>query len=235
MRTYGQYCPIARASEVLAERWTPIILRNMLAGCTTFTEISDGAPGLSRTLLSTRLRELERVGVVERTRNAAGRGFRYHLSEAGRDLQGVMAALGVWGERWIELAPEHLDSGVVLHSWVNFYLAYDRLPERRVVVQFDFPDMPTKRERAWVIFHGPDSEVCRHDPGFEIELFVLAQSRAFAEWHLGRIEWADALRAERIRVDGHRELGRALPTWNRRSAAARARARGEITPAARTA
>lgn len=228
MRTYGQYCPIARAAEVLAERWTPIILRNMLAGCTTFSEIAAGAPGLSRTLLTTRLRELERVGVIERTPSPAGRGFHYHLTGAGRDLRGVMAALGIWGERWLELAPEHLDSGVVLHSWVNFYLARDRLPERRVVVQFDFPDMPTKRERAWVIFDGTDSEVCRYYPGFEIELFVEAESRAFAEWHLGRIEWSDALRTGRIRVHGPRLLARALPTWNRRSVAAQARARGEL-------
>ncbi len=223
MRTYGQYCPIARASEVLAERWTPIILRNMLLGSTTFTEIAAGAPGLSRTLLTTRLRELQRAGVLHASPNPSARGSRYHLTEAGKDLADVMAALGTWGERWIELAPEHLDPGMVLHSWVNWYLARERLPKRRVVAQFDFRGLPKKGARLWTIFDGVRSEVCQTYPGFEVDLFVDAEPRALAEWHLGRIEWPDALRAERIRVFGPPSLARTLPTWNRRSAAARAR------------
>jgi DNA-binding HxlR family transcriptional regulator len=220
MRNYGQYCPIARASEVLAERWTPIILRNLLLGATTFTEIAAGAPGLSRTLLTMRLRELQRVGVVQATASPSGRGSRYHLTEAGKDLSDVMKALGTWGERWMELAPEHLDPGVVLHAWVSWYLVPERLPERRVVVRFQFPSLPRKGSELWIIFDGERSEVCRKDPGFEVALYVEAEPAALAEWHLGRIEWADALRAERIRVQGPARLARALPTWNRRSPAA---------------
>ncbi|MEX2624772.1 MAG: helix-turn-helix domain-containing protein [Acidimicrobiia bacterium] len=221
MRTYGQYCPIARASEVLAERWTPIVLRNMLLGATTFTQIAGGAPGMSRTLLTTRLRELERAGVIEIA--PAGRGHHYRLTASGHDLAGVMAALGKWGERWIELAPEHLDPGMVLHSWVHWYLEGDRLLPRRVVVQFDFPGMAKKGSRLWVIFDGPRSEVCQTYPGFEVDLFVEAEPRALAEWHLGRIEWVEAVRSARIAVVGPPSLARSLPTWNRRSAAAQAR------------
>jgi DNA-binding HxlR family transcriptional regulator len=221
MRTYGQYCPIARASEILAERWTPIILRNLLLGSTTFSEIADGAPGLSRTLLTTRLRELARAGVVEITAAPTGRGHRYRPTEAGRDLAGVMAAMGTWGERWIELAPEHLDPGMVLHSWVHWYLERDRLPARRVVVEFTFRDLPRKGGTLWVIFDGERSEVCLKVPGFEIDLFVVTDSRTLAEWHLGRVEWADTLGDGRLTVSGPTRLARALPTWNRRSAAAR--------------
>jgi DNA-binding HxlR family transcriptional regulator len=224
MRSYGQYCPIARASEILAERWTPIILRNLLLGSTTFGEIADGAPGLSRSLLTTRLRELERAGVVEIVPAPSGRGHRYRPTEAGRDLAGVMAAMGTWGERWIELAPEHLDPGMVLHSWVHWYSERERLPDRRVVVEFTFPDRPRKGGTMWVIFDGDRSEVCQTYPGFEVDLFVVAGSRPLAEWHLGRIEWNDAIRDGRITVSGPSRLARALPTWNRRSAAARARA-----------
>lgn len=220
MRSYGQYCPIARASEVLAERWTPIILRNLLLGSTTFTEIADGAPGLSRSLLTKRLRELARAGVVETTPNPVGRGSLYSLTEAGNDLGQVMAALGMWGERWMELAPEHLDPGIVLHSWVSWYLARERLPDRRVVVRFEFPGLPKKGGILWVVFDGQRSEVCRTDPLFEVDLFVEAEPRALAEWHLGRIEWLDAIRSERIRVEGPTSLARALPTWNRLSAVA---------------
>jgi len=170
-----------------------------------------------------RLRELQRAGVVHTTPNPTGRGSRYHLTEAGKDLADVMKALGTWGERWMVLAPEHLDPGVVLHSWVSWYLAPERLPERRVVVRFDFPSLPKKGAELWIVFDGERSEVCRKDPGFEVELFVEAEPGALAEWHLGRIEWVDALRAERIRVQGPAPLARALPTWNRRSAAAQAK------------
>lgn len=221
MRTYGQYCPIARASEVLGERWTPIILRNLLHGSTTFTEIADGAPGLSRSLLTSRLRDLERVGVVTTTPLPAGRGRLYGLTEAGHHLDEVMAAMGKWGEQWLELGPEHLDPGMVLHSWVSWYLDHERLPDHRVVVRFDFPDLSMKANQLWVLFDGRDSEVCRTFPGFEEDLLVRAEASALAEWHLGRIEWADAIRAERVEVSGPSSLTRALPTWNRRSEAAR--------------
>ena len=223
MRTYGQYCPIARASEILAERWTPIIMRNVLHGGTTFTAIAQGAPGISRTLLTTRLRELQRAGVIETRPNPEGRGRLYLPTAAGSDLADVMAALGTWGERWIELAPEHLDPGMVLHSWVAWYLEGDLLPERQVVVRFDMAGLPDRANRLWIIFDGERSEVCLRDPGFEEDLVVEAQPRALAEWHLGRVEWADAVRDARISVAGPAALARALPTWNRRSEAARER------------
>ncbi len=218
MRTYGQYCPIARATEVLAERWTPIIIRNLLNGSTTFTEILEDAPGISRTLLTGRLRELEKAGVVEIRPNPSGNGSVYHLTEAGEDLQDVIVSIGMWGERWLDLGPQHVNPGVVLNSWCNWYLATDRLPSQRVVVRFDLPDEPKKTGQAWIIFDGDNSEVCRSHPGFEEDLVVTAESKALAEWHLGRIEWTDAIRAGRIQVLGPPRLARALPNWNKRSA-----------------
>lgn len=217
MRTYGQYCPIARASEILAERWTPIILRNLLLGCSTFTEIARDAPGLSRTLLTTRLRELERVGIVETTPNPSGRGYLYHPTEAGKDLWDVLVAVGTWGERWLDLAPQHVDPGVVLWAWCRWYLAHDRLPDHRVVVRFEFPKQPLSSRRLWVIFDGELSEVCRADPGFDEDLVVEADAKALTEWHLGRIEWDEAIQTQRIKVSGPRQLATSLPTWNRRS------------------
>ena len=218
MRSYGQYCPIARASEILAERWTPIILRDLLNGVDTFSELADGAPGLSRTLLSTRLSELARAGVIEIKPNPSGRGHLYTPTEAGRDLGQVMVALGTWGERWIELAPEHLDPGVVLESWIRLYLDHEKLPADRVVVRFEFPDVPIKGNELWCIFKGSASEVCRTHPGYDEDLVVKIESRALSEWHLGHITWAEAVRTRRVQVDGPPKLARALPTWNKKSA-----------------
>ena len=107
MDGYGQFCPIALGAEVFAERWTPIILRNLMVGCERFGEILAGAPGLPRSVLSTRLRRLERVGVVQRTVRAGAPCYR--LTACGTELTQVCLALGAWGARWREVRPEHRD------------------------------------------------------------------------------------------------------------------------------
>jgi DNA-binding HxlR family transcriptional regulator len=216
VRTYGQYCPIARASEILTERWTPIIVRNLMAGCTTFGEISAGAPGLSHSLLTQRLRLLKRVGVIEVRPKPRGRGVTYQLTDAGRDLSGVLWALHDWGERWLELGDEHTNPALVLWAWCTAYLARERLPERRVVVRFNFTDQLEEARHLWMLVEHGDAEVCKHHPGFDEDLIVETDGKTFAHWHLKHLEWADALRSGRIRVTGPRALGRALPTWNRR-------------------
>jgi DNA-binding HxlR family transcriptional regulator len=217
MRTYGQYCPISRASELLAERWTIIILRNILVGCQTFNEIADGAPGLSRGLLSKRLRELERAGVIEIRPKRDGPGSIYEPSQAGRELAELMMALQKWGERWAELKPEHAHPGVVLWVWVSFWLDRDRLPERRTLVRFEYPTLSGPAPRGWLLIERGDAELCVKHPGEEEHLIVVINDpAAFARWHMGEIEWGAALRSGAIEVTGSRALARALPTWNRR-------------------
>jgi len=216
MRSYGQYCPVARGAEVFAERWTPIIMRNILYGCRTFNEIAAGAPGLSRALLTRRLRELERAGIIEIRAKPHGRGSVYEPTEAGRALESVITALGVWGDRWMDVRPEHSDPAVALWSWCQVYLRRDLLPERRVVVRFDFHhrDRP---ERAWLLIEKGDAELCAFDPGFGDDAVVtIFDPLSFARWHLGYISWATALRSGGVSITGPRELVRSLPTWNRR-------------------
>lgn len=218
MRTYGQYCPIARASEILAERWTPIIVRNLSLGCTTFNAIADGAPGLSRGLLATRLRALARAGVIEIRAKDDNRGSTYELTQAGRELWSVLLAYQDWGARWVELTPEHAHPGVVLWTWVTAYLRRDRLPHRRTVVRFDFPTVSSSRgNRGWLLVERGDAEICENHPGGEEDLVVdIRDPLAFARWHLGEIEWGDALRSGAIKLSGRRDLARALPTWSQR-------------------
>ncbi|MGH2572130.1 MAG: FAD-binding protein [Actinomycetota bacterium] len=213
MRTYGQFCPIARASEVLAERWTPIILRNLLLGCRTFNEIAAGAPMLSRALLTKRLRELERVGVIEIRPKPDGHGSVYEVTQAGRDLESVLHAMGGWAEKWMNVTFQHSDPDVVIWSWCNTFWNSDHVPEGRVVVRFDF--QRGRRIRLWLLVQDREVEVCRKHPGFEEDLIVtITDPHGFALWHLGRIGWGDALRSGGIRVEGRRDLARALPTWN---------------------
>lgn len=217
MRNYGQFCPIARASELLSERWSVIILRNILIGCRTFNEIAEGAPGLSRGLLSKRLRELERAGVIEIQPKPDGPGSTYEPTQAGQELWDVMLALQHWGARWAELTPEHAHPGVVLWSWVRGYLRRDLLPKRRVLVRFDYPTLSGPGRRGWLLIERGDAEICENYPGGEEDLIVVVHDPvAFARWHLGELDWGDALRSEAIEVRGPRTLARALPTWNRR-------------------
>jgi FAD/FMN-containing dehydrogenase/DNA-binding HxlR family transcriptional regulator len=214
VRSYGQFCPIARASEVLAERWTPIILRNLLLGCRTFNEIAAGAPMLSRALLTKRLRELERAGVIEIRPKPDGHGSLYEVTQAGRELEAVLHAMGGWAEKWMKVTFHHSDPDVVIWSWCNTFWRGDQVPDGRVVVRFDF-QRGARRVRLWLLVEDREVEVCRRHPGFEENLVVTIEDpQVFALWHLGRIKWGDMLRSGGIRVEGRRDLARTLPTWN---------------------
>jgi DNA-binding HxlR family transcriptional regulator len=214
MRNYGQFCPIARGSEILAERWTPIILRNMLLGCRTFNDIAAGAPGLSRALLTRRLRELEHAGVIQIRPKPGGHGSLYEPTPAGRDLQGVLNALAAWAERWMEMTFEHADPDVVLWSWCQSFVRRELLPDRRVVVRFEFA-RHGRRVRIWQLIEGGEVELCRFDPGFGDDLVVrIEDPLTFARWHMGQVDWAAALRCGAVQVSGTQALSRALPTWN---------------------
>jgi DNA-binding HxlR family transcriptional regulator len=217
MRSYGQYCPIARASEVLAQRWSVIILRNIvILGCRTFNEIADCAPGLSRGLLSTRLRGLERAGVIEIRQKPDGAGSIYEPTEAGRELAQVMRALQDWGSKWAELTPEQAHPGVVLWMWATFFLERERLPRRRVLVRFDYPTLTGPGSRNWLLVERGDAEICEKYPGGDEHLIVVINDPVvFARWHLGEIRWADALRSGGVELNGPRNLMRVFPTWHR--------------------
>ncbi|MGH8775764.1 MAG: winged helix-turn-helix transcriptional regulator [Jiangellaceae bacterium] len=216
MRTYGQYCPIARAAEVVAERWTPLIVRNIHAGCGTYGEILAGAPGLSHSLLTQRLRHLIKAGIIRVRPKVSGRGVRYELTDAGRDLWPIMSALGAWGELWVELRDEHTNPRFLLWTWSTTYLAHTNLPDRRVVVRFDLADRPPDQRKIWLVVNPTDAEVCTKAPGFDDDLVVETSAMTLVRWHTKQIEWADAVRSGKIRVTGPRALAKALPTWNLR-------------------
>ena len=207
---YGQYCPIAKGAEVFAERWTPLIVRNLHVGAHTFREIAAGCPRMSSTLLTQRLRSLERAGVVERRPNAGGHGSRYYLTPAGQELAAVTLELGNWGARWLELAPDDYDPFVVLWAW-KMNVVLDRLPQPRVVISFQLRDRP--RERFWLLLQKPEAELCIKHPGYDEDITIVTDSRTLTSVHLSRLSVTEAERAGMWRAEGPPALLRGLSRW----------------------
>jgi DNA-binding HxlR family transcriptional regulator len=201
---------VARASEVLADRWTPLIVRELILGSHRFNDIERGLPGISRSLLASRLRDLEAAGVVERLPRAQSTTVEYHLSQAGRELRVVIEALGAWGVRWAfgDPQPEELDAGLLvwrIHQRINREL----LPERRTVVEFDFTG--ARGRRVWLLLEPREVSVCVTPPRFD--LIVRADLDAFYRIWLGQVSYESALRSGRLIVDGTPALAKQLPHW----------------------
>src|SRR5207245_694669 len=160
-------------------------------------------------LLTQRLALLERTGLVERQPHPNGRGTRYSLTDAGRSLADVGVALGEWGARWLEIAPQHLDPYVVLWAMCGS-VRWDLVPDRRIVVRLRFPDERKWRSVFWLLYERGRAEVCLRHPGGEDDLSITAESEYFVRWHMGRPAWRGAVGDKRITVEGRRELARAF-------------------------
>ena len=213
---FGQFCPVAVACEVFAERWTPIILRELFAGAQQFNEIHRGIPHISRPLLARRLRDLEAAQVISREPLPAGRGHRYCLTEAGKEFQSVIEGLGAWGQRWTVRVDRHnLDPGFLMWN-MRRRIALDRLPPRRVVVRFKFSGVAAAYRGPrifWLLLERTQTEICIEDPGFEADLYVEADMAAMAKVWLGDVSFEQALRSKEVRLAGSREFARMFPSW----------------------
>ncbi|CAN5499089.1 winged helix-turn-helix transcriptional regulator [soil metagenome] len=212
MRSYGQYCPLAKSAEILGDRWTLLILRELIMGSDRFNDIERGLPRISRTLLSGRLQALERAGLVEKRTDVAPRATSYHLSPAGEDLVPVVVGLGEWGARWAFGEPERdeLDP-ILLLWWMRGRVNHDALPLRRTVVRFDFRG--AQRARYWLVLEPGDASVCLQDPGFDADLIVNADLAAIHEVWFGRRSLAEAVAARTVCFDGPRALQRGFGRW----------------------
>lgn len=212
MREYGQYCPVAQASQVFADRWTPLIIRELVLGNTRFNDIERGLPGISRSLLSQRLRHLERSGVLERRPTTGGRGSEYHLTEAGRALEPVIMAIGEWAVEWMhaEPKPEVVDP-VLLTWWMHRRVDADRLPDQRVVLEFDYhgPDAT----RIWLVLDRGEPSVCIKHPGFDTDLLVRTDAMTMQRVFSGLSSVAAAVETGALRLDGPPALVRGFDRW----------------------
>jgi DNA-binding HxlR family transcriptional regulator len=205
--SYGQFCSIARALDLLGERWTLLVVREFLCGAHRFGEIQRGVPRISRTMLSARLRALCDGGVIER------HGDGYRLTAAGRELAPVVMAVGTWGQRWLSrhLDDDELDPDVVVWD-MHRRVDRDALPAEPVLVTVEIADVPPIRARRYLLLRRAEVSLCTTNPGFAAELVVRADRRTLIHWWRGDWTFAEA-RRHGLAVTGRRDLARALPGW----------------------
>jgi DNA-binding HxlR family transcriptional regulator len=214
MKGYGQFCPVAKAAEVLAERWTPLVLRELTCGSTRFNDLRRGVPLMSSSLLSQRLKFLEQEGVIERRRAPSGRGYEYHLTDAGQELRPLISTMGEWGQRWVRsrFGPEDLD--VALLMWdMKRSVRPENFPRRRIVVAFEFTEAPPNKSHWWLVSEQTEVDLCLNDPGYEVDLFIATDVRTMTAVWMGDVPLESAMASGALEAHGPTDLRRRLGAW----------------------
>ena len=214
MKGYGQFCPVAKAAEILAERWTPLVLRELTCGSTRFNDLRRGVPLMSSALLCQRLKSLEQEGVIERRAAASGRGHEYRLTDAGRELEPLIRTMGEWGARWVRsrLGPDELDVGLLMWD-MHRGVRPANFSRPRVTVAFEYADVPRNKRHWWLVCEGNEADLCMTDPGFEVDLFIATDLRTMTAVWMGDVSLDAAMASGALEVHGPRELRRRLKDW----------------------
>lgn len=212
MRSYGQFCPVAKAAELFCERWTPLIIRDLAAGATRFSEIQRGVPLISPTLLSRRLKQLEAEGIVEKRR--PGNGHTYHLTNAGAEFVPLVEALGVWGQRWSrrELVEEEMDLGLLLWA-IERNARADAFGGNRSVVRLELTDQPASKQLWWFVNEKGVCQLCVHDPGFDVDIYLACSLRDIIYIIRGDVSLDTAISTDRLEAIGVRDTIQNLAGW----------------------
>lgn len=204
---------MAKAAEIVAERWTPLVLRELLSGSVRFVDLRKGVPLMSPSLLSRRLKDLEQAGVVVRRDGDDGRP-EYHLTEAGKELRPLVEHLGQWGQRWARKRIEEYDLDAGLLMWdMHRNLVQEKLPPERTVVRFDFEGAMRAKKRYWLVIYQSQGDLCLLNPGYEVDLFVRTHLRTLTQVWMGDKDLASSVRNAEVVIEGPPKLARAFPGW----------------------
>jgi DNA-binding HxlR family transcriptional regulator len=213
--SYKQFCPVAMTAQVLCTRWTVVLLREMMAGSTRFNDLRRGVPRMSPALLSRRLKDLEATGIIERKRGGEGGLYEYHLTCSGRELEPIVTAFGVWGQRWVEseVTLENLD--VQLLMWdMRRNLDPTPMPPRRSTIEFLFTGVPRNQRQWWLIVTpGLGIDLCSIDPGFDVDLYIASDLRTMTAIWMGLESVRAAVRDERAHLTGDKTLASSMQVW----------------------
>jgi DNA-binding HxlR family transcriptional regulator len=211
--SYGQFCPVAMAAEIVCSRWTVLVMRELLSGTTRFNDLRRGVPLMSPTLLSKRLKELIEAGVVTAAKGPHGI-VEYKPTEAGEDLRGIVMALGVWGQRWIEssLSLKNLDPSLLMWD-MRRNLSMASFPDRKCTIKFTYPELGRNRNSWWIVVDDGSVDLCAVDPGFEVDLYVRAKLRNMVTVWMGIATLKAETEAGNIELVGDKALARSMQSW----------------------
>lgn len=211
---YGQYCPLAMSAELLCNRWTMLLIRELLDGSTSFNEIARGVPLMSRTLLSSRLKELEAAGLITRSTRPGGNKVSYRLSKAGQALGPVVRAMAEWGQSWIDVEPslDRVDVDFLMWDIRRNVRRIEELPAR-FVVQFQFEDAPEGKKQHWLIMTEHEVDLCHIDPGYDVDVFLGTDLRTMTAVWMGWRDLSSAIASNVLSIDGNRRLAAMTPRW----------------------
>jgi len=213
MSSYGQFCPVAKASEILGERWTILVLRELLLGTTRFNDFQRALSRMSPTLLSKRLKGLEERGLIVRKRSPGQERHEYQLTACGRELAPVIEHLAVWGMRWArgQMTDDELDVEFLMRD-LQRRLQTDHLPSGETVLCFTFDEL-AEHKTWWLVARDREVDLCTENPGKDVDLYVKTSVRTLVEVWNGDVDAKSVLREKRIRTQGNRHLARAMPDW----------------------
>jgi len=213
MSVYGQFCPVSRAAEMLGERWTLLIVRELLQGSTRFSELQRGMPKISPSLLTKRLQELENARILYRRQTPGQKGFEYQLTPAGQSLHPLVMELARWGINWIEgqLSEDELDIELLMFD-IHRSLDPARFPDGTITLKFHFRDAEKFRD-WWILASRKSIDLCTKDPGNEPHAYLSTSIRALTELWTGQVRWNQAMRSDTINVVGSRAIVRQIPAW----------------------
>ena len=220
VKSYGQYCPVARAAEVLSQRWTLLLLRDLLGGMRRFNELRKCVPLMSPSLLSKRLKELEKAGLVVRQCSANSRAVEYVPTPSAIELRPVIYLLGAWGQRWLRncLSDKELDVGLLMWD-VSLQIEAAQFGLGRTVIKFEYSDRPRLKkddwwlDEWWMMIANAESDLCIKDPGFDIDLFVVSDLRTMTEVWMGYTPLREALKSGVIDLHGSKPLVETFERW----------------------
>ena len=215
MKGYGQFCPIAKAVEALGERWTILLIRELICGSHRYNDFKRGLPLISPTMLSQRLNALQERGLVKRKRSNDQKSWEYHLTQAGQELEPIVMGLGNWGARWVRSQMSEDDLSVELLMWdVRRTINYSRLPPgRRTVMHFDFEGLDDKYRSWWMIAENGEIDLCIDDPGFEPDVTFVADLKTMTQLWLGDISLAKAKSSGKLIINGMSSLTSNISKW----------------------
>jgi DNA-binding HxlR family transcriptional regulator len=210
--SYGQFCPVAMAAEIVCSRWTALILRELLCGSARFNDIKRGVPKMSPTLLSKRLKELEQAGIIETAEEQGGRVYR--LTPAGEELRPVIVQLGSWGQRWIEskLSLKNLDPSLLMWD-IRRNLDPQHLPDKRCTIEFQFPEFDAARRNWWLVVEDSGVDLCYVDPGYDIDLYVRCPLRSMTAIWMGLATMPGEIEEGRLELLGDKGMAATMQQW----------------------